>query len=429
VSLKNRFFVISSDFTPSLAVASFHNSTWKEMMNSIQLALPPLRFCLLKNTITRQRKAANYPPIDLLIGHLLSVERYLIAFLHPSTALTAQILKMSPGNFVDDDRFDGLYLNVAQAAQGIEPLLDTVFSFLRRKTDFFKGPPGSGDKGTEAAIEKVHEVLQKHADLYLKEQQKLKKKTTETAKPKKKKVEEESVIEMGKDGGFDASEEKSTAKKTSPVAASQEEPKKTDVPKKISQEEPEKSDVSKKSEPSDSDDPGPPPEGNGGMVEGKYVWTQTLSEVNANILVPDNTRGRDLNITIAKKHLKVGLRSQPGTWIVDAPLCKPIIVDDSFWTVEDGNRLAINLQKSNQMEWWDCVCQGDPKIDVRAVRPESSSVSDLEGETRKTVEKMMYDQRQKAMGLPSSDEEEKLNMLEKFKKQHPEMDFSNVKMS
>jgi hypothetical protein len=147
------------------------------------------------------------------------------------------------------------------------------------------------------------------------------------------------------------------------------------------------------------------------------VWTQTLSEVNVNFPVPDNTRGRDLNITIAKKHLKVGLRSEPGTWIVDAPLCKPIIVDDSFWTVEDGNRLALNLQKSNQMEWWDCVCQGDPKIDVRAVRPETSSVSDLEGETRQTVEKMMFDQRQKAMGLPSSDEQDKLNMLEKFKKQ------------
>jgi len=327
------------------------------------------------------------------------------------------------------------------AILGIEPLLDTVFSFLRRKTDFFAGPPGSED-GSAAAIAKVNQVLQKHAAKYQADNAPKKPKIAPTktaatkappkketkAPPKKEtkptqqlppKKKEDDVIEMS-DDGFDISNAPAAVEPAVVVAATE----------AVQKEESSKVAGKKEGDKDDDDDQNAPsPVENGGEVPGKYVWTQTLSEVSLTILVPDNTRGKDLNVTIGRNHLKVGMRGGTKTWIVDAPLTKTVIVDDSFWTVEDGNRLVINLQKLGQMEWWDSVCQDDSKIDVRKIQPENSNLGDLDGETRKTVEKMMFDQKQKALGLPSSEEQTKFDALEKFKKQHPEMDFSNAKIS
>ena len=314
----------------------------------------------------------------------------------------------------EDDRFDGLLLNIAQQTQGIEPLLDVVFGFLRRKTDFYARPD---DCQSMAAS-----VVQKHLELYQNEKGKQKKPEKKKPHSKKKPAPkkeppaapaDDGVVEMNADGDFDVSSEdskKDIAGKESSSSL-----------KQVDSIPMDHNDNSNDEAPKD-----PPPVGNGGNTD-DYVWTQTLQEVQVTMDLQEPTRGKDLRVTLGPKRLKI---VRHGTVLVDKDLKHPIVADDSFWTIEDGTLLVLTLQKlGTTQQWWPCVCQGDVEINVQAIQPETSRLSDLQDdETRQTVEKMMMDQRLKAVGLPTTEEQSKLDILKKFQEQHPEMDFSNAKI-
>jgi hypothetical protein len=178
-----------------------------------------------------------------------------------------------------------------------------------------------------------------------------------------------------------------------------------------------------------------------------YKWDQTIKDLDITIGIEAKYKGKDLDVKIGRNTLKVGIKGQePFIDVCDCQsadsnttnkhtsqgeLPHAIRVDDSTWTLAPtnaGKDIEIHLDKQNQLEWWPHVITSAPKIDTSKIQPENSKLGDLDGETRGMVEKMMFDQRQKEAGKPTSDEQKKLDILEKFKQQHPEMDFSNVKM-
>lgn len=163
-----------------------------------------------------------------------------------------------------------------------------------------------------------------------------------------------------------------------------------------------------------------PSKDNGGKGK-NHTWSQTLREVTLIIPVRPGVRARDLKVEIKPNHLTVKYAN--GETLVDGELYKRVVVDDCCWQMEDtkeGRNMVVYLLKHNTMEWWSCVLKGEEEIDLTKVEPENANMKDLDPETRAQVEKMMYDQRQKELGLPTSEDRQKQALINKIIEKNPE---------
>lgn len=335
---------------------------------------------------------------------------------------------------VEAEKFDGIFLSIAtQCGEGgVQTMLDLFFSFLARKTDFYTGS-GEGENAIKNAEKLTLEKFRKHS---LKAQEELKAKKArleEMNRKQKERLEKEKAREReeirkaeNSSSGITEVTDEEAEKIEREIAAEQEKKKAGKSADNDSGDQ--KSDKKGEDEEEDEDDKGKlkPNAGNGADLP-NYKWTQTLSEVELRVPLPMPLKARDCVVKINKKHLQVGIKGKD--FIIDGELNGEIKVEDSAWILEDKKTLLINLEKINQMNWWNKLVQTDPEINTKKVNPENSKLSDLDGETRSMVEKMMYDQRQKEMGKPTSDEQKKQDMLNKFMKAHPEMDFSKCKFN
>ena len=331
------------------------------------------------------------------------------------------------------ERFDPMMLQMAQQvaamADGENPInlmLDLYFGFLRRKTDFFSAP----DQCKEAVLSAyerqaaiVHQANASKEASAAKRAAKAKaeaeaKAAREAAEEARRREEDEARRARVRQAELDRklAEQKLAADGTPKI-------------QEISEEDGDEAGAGEDAgEDPDALTPGTtkPNDGNGGDAE-HHSWTQTLQDLDVRVRIPTGTPAKMIACDIKKKHLTFGLKGQPP--MIDGELFGELATDDCFWTLEDKSTVLLNLSKRNDMEWWSYVVKGDPVIDTKKVTPENSKLSDLDGDTRATVEKMMYDQRQKQMGLSTSEEQQKQETMRKFMEAHPEMDFSNCKFS
>lgn len=314
-----------------------------------------------------------------------------------------------------ETKWDNMMINILQDCGDYDKFFDCVFGFLTRKTDFFTDMK-KAETTIATAGRKNLERLQKTKNNKAKADEERKQRLI--AKEAVRKAKEQEAIQKAQK----MAEERAQAAPKQPEALVEKKE------KKVAKE----GEEGAEGEEEEEEDKTPPPPGNGAIID-KYTWRQTLHEVSVDIWLPPNYNKKDLKVTFTSEQVFVGLKGQDP--IIDGKWPEPINSEDSIWTIErDENNikyLHLEIYKWKTKEgWWKHVAEGEPEINTQKINPESSKLSDIEDPSvRSQVEKMMFDMRQKQMGKPTSEEQKKDDILKQFKAQHPEMDFSNVKMS
>ena len=155
------------------------------------------------------------------------------------------------------------------------------------------------------------------------------------------------------------------------------------------------------------------PVGNGGSTT-RYVWTQTLEEAVVHIPVPEGIRAKDLDVKINPSSISIRRKeapsdNNPNLDPLSGTLFARVKPSESTWTMETNSSshsntttILITLDKV-QKTWWSTVISGDPEIDTTMV-DSTRHIGTYDEKTQAQIRRIMFDQRQERLGLPSSED-------------------------
>lgn len=255
----------------------------------------------------------------------------------------------------DEAALDELFMRAAGGAGGIEPLLASFFSFLHRKTDFYVVHGGDPRQSYAAGFAEG-----------------------------------------------DAERMVLAAFRRWPCKGLE------DVKKGLEEKKPKRPPRG----PRFTDDGKQMPVGNGGATS-SYTWTQTLKDATVIFEVAPETRAKDVrcDVTLSRMAVDAGGASAAGELYER--------IKDSTWTLERDEQkasLVVTLEKARET-WWASIFKGaDARECVDTTKVDSTKKMDeYDDETQATIRKIMFDQGQKAKGLPTSDELATSALLDKVK--------------
>ncbi|XP_048575430.1 nudC domain-containing protein 3 isoform X2 [Nematostella vectensis] len=306
-------------------------------------------------------------------------------------------------------QYDNVFLGILQNCTEIKPFLEAIFSFLARRTDFFRVmtsesdkmgfPPGVAENMVRSPVNEGPSSGAMH----------------EEAIP----VGVESTVEVTT--SEEQEETGSTTAVTSNTSTSSSDAAGTDMERQQNDVSPSfKNTSSSTQDESKGLLPGTQPDCYNGAALEDYVWAQTIHDIDIKVPVPSCVKkARDVGVEIKNSSLKVFLKGsvppddlkKGSTILVDGQLQRHVKCEECMWSLEPGKCVAINLEKTEE-RFWTTVIKGDPEID-RTKIDTTRDIHDFDEQTQTDYEQVMYDYRQKQMGKPTVKEQQTHEMLKK----------------
>jgi hypothetical protein len=139
-----------------------------------------------------------------------------------------------------------------------------------------------------------------------------------------------------------------------------------------------------------------------------YNWSQGVGDVTIQFTLKQKINKKMLKIDMTVNHLKIVIQGMDKP-LIDDDFCEKIIPDDSNWTIEDGQSIILFLEKATEIIWKSAF-KGGKEIDTKTV-DNSKRIDEFDSETQAALNKIVYEQNRKRNGLPTTEEEKKLEAL------------------
>jgi len=84
-----------------------------------------------------------------------------------------------------------------------------------------------------------------------------------------------------------------------------------------------------------------------------WRWSQTESDVEVTVTLPEGTTKAGLSVAIGRSSLRVALKATPGP-LVDLKLFWPVVPDESTWIMGSdarGPHVQVTLEKCDEQTW------------------------------------------------------------------------------
>jgi len=265
------------------------------------------------------------------------------------------------------ERYDQAFLGILQNEERIEPFLDSVMSFLSRKTDFFRTLTEESQVGFPPGVaENMMRCYFIKYNMQVKEAEK----------------------KMADAPSISKAKEVTAPKEDKPKPKPKPAPLEKKSVEKLTQEQWQLE-----------------PESHNGAKRENYSWNQSYDDVD--VTIPTSVANtRFIKVDIKRKHLQVIIENKT---IIDGELEHEIKTDEATWSLEKGKSLCISLTKATE-HWWKKLTEDEEEIDMQKIQPVRSMGDMDEGEAA-VINQLQFDEMQKRMGKPTSKEMKVHEML------------------